>query len=379
MLSSNISCSTDINQEKQRRKQLVLEGVDLILSLFIVVGQQRLFPRTIMTKNSNGQIVVHTKEQMLYWFEQADYQDCRINAYPAFLSKAEERDYDKGVSLNLFSPNILFIDLDAKRFDSNTSLQRALKQILKNIASLLYDVKPLVLWSGHGYHIIIPVNAKEALENFTDFMEYTTEPSKEFLQFAERFLSLNKADMANNPGFKSCLLRVPYTFNSECLDEGIDAEVKIFQQWDSSKPLPDIDNLLVEFQTFLVDKKLKAELEENKRKKFNISCATTKILPYAERLLHMSIPDYRKFAVSLILAPYFINIQHLSDTEAFCRIKEWLLKCSEVRNLEPSVAYFDDYTRKAIERARSSGIKSLKFQETLKVKNKALYEMLRNT
>ncbi|MGB6528869.1 MAG: DNA primase noncatalytic subunit PriX [Candidatus Nitrosopolaris sp.] len=378
-MSSNISCSTDINQEKQRRKQLVLEGVDLILSLFIVVGQQRLFPRTIMTKNSNGQIVVHTKEQMLYWFEQADYQDCRINAYPAFLSKAEERDYDKGVSLNLFSPNILFIDLDAKRFDSNTSLQRALKQILKNIASLLYDVKPLVLWSGHGYHIIIPVNAKEALENFTDFMEYTTEPSKEFLQFAERFLSLNKADMANNPGFKSCLLRVPYTFNSECLDEGIDAEVKIFQQWDSSKPLPDIDNLLVEFQTFLVDKKLKAELEENKRKKFNISCAATKILPYAERLLHMSIPDYRKFAVSLILAPYFINIQHLSDTEAFCRIKEWLLKCSEVRNLEPSVAYFDDYTRKAIERARSSGIKSLKFQETLKVKNKALYEMLRNT
>ncbi len=101
------------------------------------------------------------------------------------------------------------------------------------------------------------------------------------------------------------------------------------------------------------------------------------ILPYAERLLHMSIPDYRKFAISLILAPYFINIQHLSDKETFFRIKGWLLKCSKVRNLEPSVAYFDGYTRKAIERARNSGIKSLKFEETLKVKNKALYEMLR--
>src|SRR5215831_1669016 len=193
------------------------------------------------------------------------------NAYPAFLSKAEERDYDNGINLNLFSPNILFIDLDSKNFDSDTSLQRMLKRILKNIASLLYDIKPLVLWSGHGYHIIIPVNAKEALENFTDFTEYTKEPSKEFLQFAERFLSLNKADTANNPGFKSCLLRVPYTFNSKCVDEGIDAEVKIVQQWDSSKPLPEIDNLLIEFQTFLVDKKLKAELEENKRKKFNTS------------------------------------------------------------------------------------------------------------
>jgi hypothetical protein len=179
------SYSTDAGQEKQRRKQLVSKGVDLILSLFIPAGQQRLFPRTIMTKNLNRQLVVHTKEKILHWFEQADYQDCRINAYPAFLSKAEERDYDKGVNLNLFSPNILFIDLDAKRFDSDTSLQRALKQILNNIASLLHDVKPLVLWSGHGHHIIIPVNAKEALENFVDFTEYTREPSKEFLQFAE--------------------------------------------------------------------------------------------------------------------------------------------------------------------------------------------------
>ncbi|MGB8934515.1 MAG: hypothetical protein WCC17_05360, partial [Candidatus Nitrosopolaris sp.] len=193
------------------------------------------------------------------------------------------------------------------------------------------------------------------MENIMDFIEYTAEPSKEFMQFAERFLSLNKADTANNPGFKSCLLRVPYTFNSECVGEGIDAEVKIIQQWDSSKPLPYIDNLLIEFQTFLVDRKLKVELKENKCKKFNTS--SNNILPYAERLLQMSISDYRKFAISLILAPYFINIQRLSDTETFSRISEWLLKCSKVRNLEPSVAYFDDYTRKAIERARSSGIK----------------------
>ncbi|MFY9794564.1 MAG: hypothetical protein WAJ93_02640 [Candidatus Nitrosopolaris sp.] len=81
-----------------------------------------------MTKNLNGQIVVHTKEQILYWFEQADYQDCRINAYPAFLSKAEERDYDRGINLKLFAPNILFIDLDAKKFDSKASLQKALKK-----------------------------------------------------------------------------------------------------------------------------------------------------------------------------------------------------------------------------------------------------------
>ena len=189
-------------------------------------------------------------------------------------------------------------------------------------------------------------------------------------------MSLDKADTANNPGFKSCLLRVPYTFNSRCVDEGIDAEVKIVQQWDSSKPLPDIDNLLNEFQTFLVDKKLKAEIKENKCKEPDTSCTSTYILPYAERLLNMSIPDYRKFAISLILAPYLVNIQHLSNTEAFGKIKECVLKCNKVRRLEPSEYYFDYLIGKAMESARTSGIKPLKFEETLRHKCKALYDRL---
>jgi Primase X len=90
----------------------------------------------------------------------------------------------------------------------------------------------------------------------------------------------------------------------------------------------------------------------------------------------MSIPDYRKFAISLILAPYLVNIQHLSNTEAFGKIKEWVLKCDKVRRLEPSEYYFDYLIGKAIERARISGIKPLKFEETLQHKYKALYDRL---
>jgi hypothetical protein len=51
-----------------------------------------------MTKYTKGQITVYNKEQILYWFEQADYQDCRINAYPAFISKAE--DYKQGTNFD---------------------------------------------------------------------------------------------------------------------------------------------------------------------------------------------------------------------------------------------------------------------------------------
>ena len=68
---------TDPSQKP--RKQLVLGRIDIILSLFTTVGQQRLFPRKIMTKHTKGQRTVYSKEQIIYWFERANYQDGRIN------------------------------------------------------------------------------------------------------------------------------------------------------------------------------------------------------------------------------------------------------------------------------------------------------------
>ena len=148
-------------------------------------------------------------------FDISDFKD-RPDPGKAFLAA----DYKKGINPNLFAANILFIDLDEKNFECREELDRWLKRIQKNIANVLYNTRPLVLWSGHGYHIILSVKATRALEQFEDFKPYTKEPSKEFLQFAERHLSLNKSDPANNPSFKSCLLRVPYTFNSKCIEEG---------------------------------------------------------------------------------------------------------------------------------------------------------------
>jgi hypothetical protein len=337
-----------------------------------------------MTKYTNGQMTVYSKQQVIYWFEAANYQDCRINAYPAFVSEAEENDYKQGINLNLLTPNILFIDLDGEHFNSREELDRWLNRILKNISNILYGIKPLVLWSGHGYHIIIPVNAKEALEQFVDFEPYTNDPSKEFLQFAARYLSLNKSDSSNNPAFKSCLLKVPYRFNSKCLEEQkgpSDGEVNIIHQWNSSQQqLANIDNLIIKFETFLIDKKLKTEINQNKTRRrngINNSLNTTNTIPYVEKLLGRQIADHRKFVISLILAPYFINIQHLSYADSFVKIKQWTLKCSEIRKLEPSIEYFDDLIKRSIEGIESTQIKPLKFEKTLRYKNKELYDVLK--
>jgi Primase X len=177
------------------------------------------------------------------------------------------------------------------------------------------------------------------------------------------------------------LLRVPYTFNSKCIEEGADAEIKIIQPCDSSIPLPNIDNLLVEFQTYLIDKRLKAEVkEEITVKNRHYSCNSADIhntIPYIEKLLNQSLEDYRKAAISLILAPYFVNVQKLTGPDSFSRIKEWALKCDLVKKLEPSLGYFYDLINRALERAKETGIKPLKFEDTLRYKNRELYNMLR--
>ena len=371
-------CEKNYDSWKERNR-LVSEGVELFMSTFELVGQ-RLFPRTIMTKFTRGQIVVNSKDQMMNYFMRANFQDCRINAYPAFLSKAEEQDYTKGINQNLLTPNILFIDLDLEHFASSAELDKWLKKIIDNISEVLEDASPIVLWSGYGYHIIIPVNAPEALEQFEDFQWYTREPSKEFLQFAEKSLSLGKADTSNNPGFKSCLLRVSNSFNTKHLDEGFSAEVRVvkpFQLPNMEMKLPKINNLIAGFMTHLVDRNLKSEarsISMNRRRK-NISDNNS--IPYVEKLLSIRLTNHRKFAISLILTPYFVNIKCISENESFNKIKEWALRCNEVKTLHPSVIFFEALIRKSIERARSNPeVKPMRFETTLKDKNKELYRIL---
>jgi hypothetical protein len=54
-------------------------GLDFILNHF----QEPLFPRKIMTRQLGYQIEVFNKE-VLEYFKDSNYEDCRINAYPSF-------------------------------------------------------------------------------------------------------------------------------------------------------------------------------------------------------------------------------------------------------------------------------------------------------
>jgi hypothetical protein len=102
----------------------------------------------------------------------------------------------------------------------------------------------------------------------------------------------------------------------------------------------------------------------------------TSTITYIEKLLEIGISDYRKNAIGLILAPYFVNILKLSDDESFIKMKDWILKCNNINPIRPSIKDFDIIIENAIKRAKVTGIKPLKFKETLQLKNEKLYDII---
>jgi hypothetical protein len=181
-----------------------------------------------MTKKLGYQKEVFSKEEAIKLFEESDFIDCRINAFPSFT------DY-KGIQR--YPPDFIFIDLDKNNFKTEKSFELALSRTLNNIKEKLGGY-PTVLFTGGGYHIWQPLDGF-VLEEFTIFNEFET-PSKQFLRFAKDFLSNNKADKSNNPSFKSCLLRIPFSFNSKYPSRGNNnlenSKVKIIQEWDKKRP-----------------------------------------------------------------------------------------------------------------------------------------------
>src|SRR5918911_4908343 len=221
---------------------------------------------------------------------------------------------------------------------------------------------PTVLWSGNGVHICQPVKAM-VLEQESKFAQFD-QPSQTFLKFTARFLSNHKSDTNNNPAFKSCLLRIPGSINSKYIDEN--REVKIIQSWNGLRPKA--NPLYYDFYIYLADRKLREfnNMQTNHAESHSFRGST---IPWIEKLLHTPIDDYRKNAVSLILAPYLINIKKVSYDDALNIINNWLMECGKSRQLDQN---FDYTVRYALKYSAKNGNRPLKL-DTLKLKNLKLY------
>ena len=345
--------------DRNKNKKEIEIGLNFILSH---LEKPTIFPRTIMTKKLGYQRIVYSKERALEHFIESDFIDCRINAFPSLKEGAT------------WIPELLFIDLDLSNFNTEKSLQIALNKTLKSIKEKLgkNNAHPTVLWSGNGYHIILPVFCPLELERIQEFQEFDN-PSERFLRFAKDNLSNNKADKANNPSFRSCLLRIPHSFNAKCLAKGESFEnskVKIIQEW--NKDRPSIKFLLLDFRRYLINQKItelnkKKEIEERLAIKSN-----SNNIFWIEKLLNTPISDFRKNATNLILAPYLVNIKKLSYQQSVDILTEWLKKCNSFKKLDFNPDYLVKY---ALTTAIQKRIPPMKLV-TLMDRNLELYNIL---
>ena len=333
-------------------------GLNFILNHF----EEPLFPRTISTYRSEGkQFEVFSKEEMIKAFEQSDFIDCRVNAY---------RSYTEYKGINRQAPNFIFIDLDSSAFETQKAHKLALSNTLRNIKEKLAESYPTVLWSGNGYHIYQPIEAF-VLEEEEIFSTEFDQPSRAFLKFAEQYLSDNKSDPSHNPSFKSCMTRIPGTFNYKCILEGKDPEIRIIQRWNGNKPK--VNLLLDSFYAYLADQTIKESQRQKEIERYRKKhLSDINDIKWIELLLETPIPDYRKNAISLILAPYLINVKKLTYDDAFNIIKDWLNKCDSIKRLDSNFNYRIKY---ALENSIKRGYLPMKL-ETLKEKNIALYDSL---
>ena len=340
--------------EKQDREKKVKDGIDFLLSHF--ERRQRIFPRKMSTVASQGkQFIVYNKEQILNACIKSNFVDCRLNAYPIL---------EDGI---LQAPNMVFIDLDCK--SDLLELNKNKDKTLKIIKEKLNGWRSTILWTGNGYHIYIVLDIRP-LEIIEEIRELSNKPSEQFLKFAESAFTNNKKDSQHNPSFQSCLLRIPGSVNSKN-----SSEVKIIKKFDTYN-IPTIDNhLLRKFRLYLADNDIKRKIDslqlEGRRKYYTVQnngSSTPKCYQWIEdKLLNTPISDYRKITVDLVLVPFFIVIKKLTVNQTFDIIKEYILKCHELRPLKPSINDFEKRIKMSIDRSIENKIPPIKINN---IKNK---------
>jgi hypothetical protein len=216
----------------------IFYGVDFLLSHLA----KPEYPRTIATLLTEGkQLVVYDKIEALAYYKEANYMDCRLAAYPYSFDK---------------SPQIIdfvMLDLDLNNFKySRQKLDKALHKILSELKHT-HDIMPTVIWSGNGYHVLVPLDPLQStLEDMSEFAKYA-DPSKYILRFLEKHISKKKSDFVHNNtvSFGNCMLRVPGSINSKYQS----ALVQIIQKWNGKRL--SITPLLGDFHAYLIDQSQK--------------------------------------------------------------------------------------------------------------------------
>jgi hypothetical protein len=349
---------TDAHATPNVIEQDSIDGLDYLLLLLSQDSNDLRWPRTISTKLSTGkQLVVNSAQEALSFFKAAGYVDCRISAYP-YWRPSMVSDF-VGIR-NQISANLIMIDLDTR----TRAHARKLYRVLDRIGELLPGLDPLVLWSGSGYHIYIPIDVPIILENIKEF-EGIDQVSTKFIRFAERRLSSGLSDSAHNQtvSLNNCMLRVPGSINSKNGNR-----VQIIKKWNGQRP--HIKLLIGSFCVYLSKEREEEQLQVEQEDHELEAAIYSYDIRWIDKLLQTPISDGRKYAIWRILVPYLRNVKRMSFEQSINIVKGWLQNCSSIQRLDFNPRDKINYSTKNVGTYRPVSINKLREE------NDKLYNLL---
>lgn len=352
----------------------VSDGLDFMLAHFT----EPLWPRNVSTAaTQNRQKPVYDRDRAILYYQGALRVDCKLAIYSNYQELAKLGHFPLGYKPR---PTHLFIDLDLTSFAGDMDkLELALKLTLRNIKHQLNGAVPTILWSGGGFHVHQPLDPEvvPAYEELPEFKRYK-DPSVQFMRYAEQILTAGKADHNHRVSFASCMARIPASRNSKY--EGDVAKVRIVQPWDGIRAKPTQQFMLTDFLIWLVQADFDARQELRRQaQKFASSRSdlpSDQRITWIDRLLQTAIPDWRKTAIALILAPYLLTIRRISYEQAYYTIMQWAARCAQLSSLRPDERGFVDRVHISLERAQSRQLRPLRWG-TLVQNYSAMYELLK--
>jgi Primase X len=172
------------------------------------------------------------------------------------------------------------------------------------------------------------------------------------------------------------------------------SQVKIVKKWNAISKVP-LHLLYSKFLAYLIDQgskvvkhdnnKTHTFLSENAKSAYmtrkNSRLPRKKSVDWIERLLQTPLLEHRKYCIWRILAPYFINVKHLSFEDSYDKIYQWLDRCNELIELD-----FDPETKinDSLDRATNTGYLPISFDNplkeprTLKTDKRELYDLVKD-
>jgi hypothetical protein len=287
----------------------IAKSLQFIISHFV---GQHLWPRLV--SGGNMWKYVYSDIEALHIFEQAEFKDCRINAYPPMPNRSGRSgrwgDY---LQQQQRSPSSLLFDVDRSIY---------LQTILQRIEEIIGGVPTVIETSPGHYHILQPLQAIPLEGVLTS----VNEPSNTFLKYSEHYLGDGLTCQGHHPSFDSCMLRIPGSVRKDGF------QVSVASEWD--KKLPSIVPLLLPYTNHLA-----SAVAFTKQKSRVSSRTTSSSRGLGEKLLQTPIKFRRGIAIRSILAPYLITVRELPLEESRDKIMEWLERCSMLRPTKIDKSY----------------------------------------